>query len=310
MASWPGIRCRSAALRSPAPSLTRRLVETVFRLLYPARLLIFDYGTRLLVRVLPSRSWYSAMWRVCRLLGFLSAPLVRRSPLRKDARRGVITSWLLDSWLLRLASLHPECPIPVHSRGGEIVSAAARHPRGMLFCSAHLPLSNACLHSLVEINCCPSAVVAEGSLLTGGMYPLWGSGKRIPGIASDGLVLVKVRSVLRKGGSVALLVDDHYCESYSSHVFELSRAVGAQVVFMIPELQPDGRILVEFSSPPDPLCTSEETIGLNLVALRSKVDGVLGRRPQRAPGHTAGVESACLPASVDPSSWKGGVLDR
>jgi len=237
------------------------------------------------------------------------------SPLRRDVRGQAVTSWLLDSWLLRLIALRPFCEIPVTTKGGEIVREASRNPQGMLLCSAHLPLVNACLQSLMEMKCCPSAVVAQSSVMPDGRYPVWGHGRPVAGIAMDGLVLVRVRSVLRRGGSVAILVDNHFCESYSSHVFQLSRAVGAQVVFMIPELQRDGQILIEFSSPPDPLCCSEETIGLNLLALRSKVDGVLQGRSEKtpsegAPAATLGVESARLSASVDPSTWKGGVFDR
>jgi hypothetical protein len=321
MGSWPGIRRRSAAgVRAQAPSVTRRLIDTAFRVLYRSRLLVFHFGTQLMVRVLPERWWYRALWRICRLLAWVLAPLIRRSPLRRDVRRRAITSWLLDSWLLRMTSVRPSCPIPVRAKGGEIVSEASRNPQGMLLCSAHLPLANACLQSLVEMNCCPSAVVVQSSVLTEGRYRVWGSGRRVPGIASDGLVLVRVRSVLRRGGSVAVLVDNHFCESYSSHVFELSRAVGAQVVFMIPELQPDGQILVEYSLPPDPFCRSEETIGLNLLALRARVDGVLQGQSENvptanAPAAAMGTESACLSASalsasVDASTWKGGVLDR
>lgn len=314
MGSWPAIRRRAAVGVRPL-SVLRRFIDTAFRTLYRARLLLFEYGTQLIVRVLPERWWYSTLWRACRLLAFALAPVIRMSHLRRDVRKQAVISWLLDSWLLRLTSLRPFCPIPVRTKGGEIVLEASRNPHGMLLCSAHLPLVNACLQSLMEMNCCPSAVVAQRSVMPDGKYPVWGFGRQVPGIASDGLVLVRVRSVLRRGGSVAVLVDNHFCESYSSHVFQLSRAVGAQVVFMIPALQPDGQILIEYSSPPDPLCRSEETIGLNLLALRSKVDGVLQGRlektpAERAPAAARGAESACISASVESSTWKGGVLDR
>jgi len=316
MGVWPEITRRSSAeVRTPVPSVIPAFVETVFRGIYRARLLVFNYGTQLIVRVLPERWWYSALWRICRLLAFVLAPVIRMSPLRRDVRGHAVTSWLLDSWLQRLISARPFCPVPVRIKGGEIVREARGNPQGMLLCSAHLPLVSACLQSLMEMNCCPSAVVAQTSAMPDGRYPVWGFGRPVQGIATDGLVLVRVRSVLRRGGSVAVLVDNHFCESYSSHVFQLSRAVGAQMVFMIPELQPDGQILVEYSLPPDPLCRSEETIGLNLLALRSKVDGVLQGRSEKTPAEKVpttamGVESACLSASADSSAWTGGVIDR
>lgn len=303
MALWPGIRRRLASMRFAfLLSPIRRIARRFIRFVYGARLIVFNYGTRLIAFVLPERWWYPVLWRVSRFQAFVLAPFIRFSPARSNTNPSVITTWLLNSWMLRMTSIKCSFPIPIRYKGEEALLEASRNPRGMLLCSAHMPLVEACIRPLLEMNCSKPACV--DTILMDGEYPVWGSDKRLPGILCDEYVLVRVRSVLRKGGAVALLIDSNFCRTYCANVFQLSRAVGAQVVCAVAELQPDGYILVEYFSPPDPFCTSPDSILLNLQALQTRVDSILQSSPESAPARDApaDADSASLSASANPSS--------
>jgi hypothetical protein len=267
------------AAQPPAPvpevSLLRRVCEACARFGYNNRLMVFQCGIRMIDMLLPIQIWYPAIWRISKLQAFIVRPLIGLPVLRNDFRRHALGGWLINTWLKLLTSVHAEVPIPIRVKGLETILAASRNPRGMVLCSGHLPLVDACLRPLVESACRP-AVVAGYSSERSGTYPVWGLRDRLPIIRRGGLVLVKMRSILRKGGSVAILIDTaSCCQTYSSNAFRLAQAVGAEVVFMVAELQEDGQILVEYFSPPDPCCRSEESMRQNLEVLQARIDHIL-----------------------------------
>lgn len=67
--------------------------------------------------------------------------------------------------------------------------------------------------------------------------------------------------------------------SYSLNMLRLARITGARTLFFFTELQPDGQIDVTFSKPPDPFCSTEETIQENLLALDRETKRILSGRP-------------------------------
>jgi hypothetical protein len=237
----------------------------------------------MIMLLLPERCWYPAIWRISKLQALVVRPLIGLPVLRNDFRRHALGGWLVNTWLKVLASIHPRFPLPIRVKGLETVLAASRNPNGVVICSGHLPLVDLCLPPLVESNCRPTVVAAYTPEWTDG-YPVWGLSERLPIIEMDGLVLVKMRSILRKGGSVAILIDTtSCCKAYSSNTFRLAQTVGAEVVFMVAELRKDGQILVEYLSPPDPYCRSNESMRRNLEALQARVDSIL-----QTPKYSAG----------------------
>jgi hypothetical protein len=244
----------------------------------------------MIVMLLPARCWYPAIWRISKMQAFMVRPLIQLSILRNDFRRHALGGWLVNSWLKRLTSIQPQFPIPIRVKGQETILAASRNPRGMVLCSGHLPLVDACLPPLLDMNCRPTVVVAYSPEWADGSYPVWGVKDRLPIINRDGLVLVKARSTLRKGGAAAILIDTDLCKSYSSNTLRLVRIVGAEVVFMVAELREDVQILVEYFSPPDPFCRNDESIQGNLDSLQARIEGILhSRSAARGTGHSVGI---------------------
>lgn len=269
---------RPAEAPDPAPnvSLLRRVPDACARIFYKNRLVLFRYGIHVIKMLMPERCWYPAIWRISKALALMVRPLIGLPVLRNDFRRHALGGWLVNTWLKVLISIDPQFPIPIRVKGRETILAASQKPRGMVLCSGHLPLVDACLRPLVDANCRPAVVAAYSPEWSDGTYPVWGLSDRLPIIHKGGLVLVKMRSILRKGGSVAILIDTaSCCKAYSSNALRLAQAVGAEVVFMVAELEEDGQILVEYFSPPDPLCSSDESIGWNLDALQARIDGIL-----------------------------------
>jgi hypothetical protein len=80
---------------------------------------------------------------------------------------------------------------------------------------------------------------------------------------------------------IAALVDTGPFGDIRLNIFRLIRSVGAQLVFTVVGLDPDGEILVEYFAPPDPFCRSDESISANLQALKNRVDQVLEYPCQR-----------------------------
>jgi hypothetical protein len=283
----------------PRASRLRRLCSGSFRAVYQTRQIMFNLGIFLITRLLPRRMWFPAIWRICRLQAFLAGPIIARSILRNDPRRKVIVAWTLEAWLRRLKRLQPEYVPPIEARGLETVPLASGNQNGLVFCSVHLPLVDATLAPISRIGCAPAAVVAA-NMSPGERYPIWGYEEGLPAINSDGLALVKMRSILRRGGSVAVLVDTDWCTTFSANTFRLVRSLGTRLIFMLPEIQPNGQIVVEYSQPPDPLCSSDESIRLNMRALQVGIDRILS-------GHRKSQGMPVVPLRTITSEAKSGV---
>jgi lauroyl/myristoyl acyltransferase len=236
--------------------------------------------------------------RVSRVADFLLRPVIGLTPYRLDARRRVIAAWAMNTWLIQLAALDRAFPIRIRSVGADAVHEAKTNAQGMVICSVHLPLINLILRPLVDLGLPPTAVVADQAALVEGKSALWGTLDGLPGLATDANVLLKVRNILRRGGSVAALIDTNLGDNLNPNMFRLVRSVGARVVFALAELLPSGEIQIEYFAPPDPFCRSNESVLANLQVLQSKIDHVLKTpaRPRVVP-----ISPVCT-AATDPAA--------
>jgi hypothetical protein len=232
----------------------------------------FDQAAALIPRIVPVQNIYAMLFRLCRLQALLFRPMIGMSPYRNDPRRNIVVAWLMDSWLQPLSRRRLVFPIPIHTDGKEALARASRNPNGMLISSVHLPLVNCVLRSLVDMGITPATVVA---LTDDENSPVWGLNQGIPALAPSGSVLLKLKAVLRQGRTVAALVDTAPGTPLNPNIFHLVRYAGAEVVFATVELQPNGEILVQFSTPPDPFCRDAESIEANLRALRHERQHIL-----------------------------------
>ena len=236
---------------------------------------VFQAGARVFALLIPARYWYRAVLQLCRLQAFFLRPLIAISPYRGDRRGSVLVAWLMNSWFQQLSALHRPFPISVRSTGDQVVHQAASNPKGFVICSGHLPLVHCLVRSLTDMGHPPTAVVSREKGSNEGKYWVWGSGEALPAMLPSRDVLIKVRTILRHGGSVAALVDRGISRTFHHNIFRLIHSLEAQVVFATVALQPDGEILVEYFAPPDPFFSSDETIAINLQALQAGIDRAL-----------------------------------
>jgi len=262
----------------------------------------FYLVARLIAFLLPEHLWYRTLFRICRVEQHLIRPLLAFTPYRDDQRGRIILTWLVESSLLHLISLGRAFPVPVRQRGLDQILQSRSNAKGLVLCSVHLPLIRWGLHALVDAGVPPTAVIAHETALNGGRISVWGTEADLPGLAAGRDVLFKVRTILRGGGFVATLIDFDLGEPLNINMFRLVRSAGARVVFMVSELQLDGAILIEFHSPPDPFCLSDESVVSNLLFLQAKTNGVL-RRP--VPPN----EAAVVPANKAASQPKVATLE-
>lgn len=230
---------------------------------------------RSIVCLLPQPRWYPAMFWVSRRLSPAFRWALKLTRFRNDARKDVVDSWLVNTLLQRIDDFGKPFPIPISIKGAEALAEAWRHPQGVVVCSSHLPLANVISRAGVELNLIPTAVLAGREALRDGMYPVWGCAVRLPALPVDKFVLIKVRSILRHGGSIATMVDLDLGEPVSPNVFRLIRSVGARAVFATVELQRTGEIQVQFCNPPDPFNRTHDSILANVEYFEAMINRIV-----------------------------------
>jgi len=182
-----------------------------------------------------------------------------------------MVAWVLNSWLQQLNKINRAFPIEVKTEGRCVVIDASHHPGGSVICSVHVPLVHAVLHSLMKIGVPPVGVVAGEPEMKHGKIQVWGLQEDLPGIPENQYVLLKMRRILRQGGSVFALIDTETGDSPSHNIFRLIGKAGARAVLATVALRPTGEIIVEYLVPPDPFCETEESIVANVEFLQAKV---------------------------------------
>jgi len=263
------------------------------------------FQTRLIVFLFPERLWYPILFQICRKQQYLLRLLLMLTPFRNDPKGQIILIWLMESTLLHLFSFGRPFPIPIRQKNIELICSERSNPNGLVLCSLHLPFVMVSLRLLMESGVPPTAVVANSPPLIDGRMPVFSTAEDLPGLIADSDVLFKLRTILRKGGFVAALVDSYLGDPPNRNVFHLIRLVGACVVFVVSELQPDGSILIEFISPPDPFCMSNESVISNLLFLQNRTHQILQQAPriEVAPLQDRKSASQAQAASLEPGSF-------
>jgi lauroyl/myristoyl acyltransferase len=161
-----------------------------------------------------------------------------------------------------------------------LLESATTRGRGLLLCSAHLPLVKVAARAFIETGQAPAAAIAE-SPAGDQAIAIWGLRERLPALKVDPAVLLRTRTLLRTGQSVVLLVDRQAGAGYSPNIFRLAHATRSAVLFFIPELAADGTVDVRLIPPPHPACATPDEIAENLQALDAEVRHVslLAERP-------------------------------
>jgi hypothetical protein len=235
----------------------------------------FRLVARLIAFAFPEHRWYRTLFKVGRAQQHVVNLVLGFTRYRKHPRRPFILTWIMESGVGYLIELGREFPIPMQHKNLEMILNARSDPNGLVLCSIHLPFIRLALLPLVAAGAPPSAVIADPEALIGGKLALWSTTKELIGLAADRDVLFKVRTILRHGGFVATLIDHYVNDPLNTNVFRLIRLTGARMLFAISELQPDGTILIEYLSPPDPSCLRDESIVANLLFLQSRTDRIL-----------------------------------
>jgi hypothetical protein len=223
------------------------------------------------VLLVPTRLLYRSTYRLSKLQAKILQPLIKLTPYRRDRRQSVMVAWVLNSWLQQLNKIKRAFPIEVKTEGQDAVIDASHHPGGLVICSVHVPLVHAVLHSLIKIGVRPVGVVAGEPEIKQGKIPVWGLPEELPGIPENQNALLKMRRILRQGGTVFALIDTETGDSPSHNIFRLVGKAGARAVLATVALRPTGEINVEYFVPPDPCCETEESIAANVEFLQSKV---------------------------------------
>jgi hypothetical protein len=221
--------------------------------------------------MVPVSHLYRTTYRLSRLQAMILRPLIGLTPYRQDPRQSIMVAWVLNSWLQQLNKVKRAFPIEVKTEGQRVVIDASLHPGGLVICSVHVPLVHAVLHSLIKIGVPPVGVVAGEPEMKHGKIPVWGLQEDLPGIPENQNSLLKMRRILRQGGTVFALIDTETGDSPSHNIFRLIGKAGARAVLATVALRPTGEINVEYSDPPDPFCETEKSIMANAEFLQAKV---------------------------------------
>lgn len=245
-------------------SLRSRVALPFLRKITP-KIRHFAVGT--IAHLLSDSQWYAAAFKITRFLTASVTPFVGESAHRD--------SWMLHFWVRDLLRYKRHFPIPIRGIGVEAVFEAKTNPKGMVVVSVHLPLANLVLRYLEEVGCRPDAVLAHGDLLIDGRLNLGGTVEGVPGLATDGNVLLRVRNILRRGGVVAGMIDTELGAPLNTNMLCLVGSVGARLVFSLAELGKDGEIVARFYTPPDPFCKSSEGILSNVEFFQARLDNLL-----------------------------------
>jgi hypothetical protein len=243
------------------------------RLLRGISFKIIALGTHLLVSFLPERTWYSVLWRLTRLLAFFIRPIIGWTPYRSDPRREILAGWILQTFLRLLPESQKPFPIPIRIDGAEALIEASTNAKGLVILSVHLPLTGLIVTALEELNHPPTFIVSQG--LRKGVFTILGKGKELPLLISDGGVLLRARTILNHGGSLGVLINTGVGSPLNGNFLRLIGRAKARAIFAIAALQTNGEILVQWYTPPNPFCRSEEEVAVNLEFFQAKLDDLL-----------------------------------
>lgn len=160
--------------------------------------------------------WYKIAYNITSFLVLFrgTAPIIR------GKNRGLNHAYLLNTILSLLTRTKKEFKIPTIIDGLEIF----KKPRsnGLVICSLHMPLNKVGLRCLIENGHKPDAAIAA-AFHNAVSVSAWGVTEVIPAISTGPFVLLKTKSILKKGGTVTALVDKNLGKAVSPNIFFVSR---------------------------------------------------------------------------------------
>ena len=249
----------------------------------------YRFTAYLLIWGLPARLWYPTAFllariqiRILRLLALMGLYPYRRDVRSWKLRRKLIMARIMDTWLKNLSGARRPFPIPIRRSGPSELDELARSCTSLIFCAPHCLLAETALRGAIEAGFPDLTLIAREPGLANGCL-VCGTGQVIPTLNADETVLLKARTVLRRGGSIILIIDRAAGAPLEANMLRLARTSAIRVVFGIPELQDNGEILLQYFVPP--LFTSEESIQTSLEALQAERDRILqiAQSPSRTP---------------------------
>lgn len=215
----------------------------------------------LIAKLLPPSRWYRAALSIAR---FLAAAGGRFAPSFNNVTSASLVPRLLHRLLDLLATHNEYFPIPVTVEGEEYLREYAAEPGGFVVCTAHipfvklfLPLASRVLGGSREVRVIARVPVGDNEVT------VWNDA-HWKAIRTDHAVLLHTRSLLRRGGCLALAVDKEQGEFISSNIFRFVGKMNSRVLMFFTQLQADGTILLRIMLPPGPHCRNEEEIRANL----------------------------------------------
>ncbi len=236
---------------------------------------------RLLTIFLPPSTWYRAALLIS---GILALALRLRGSIGPKPHR-FEQAILLNRLLAFLTRARRPFLVPwrMSAEAREALDAAAASGCGVVLCSGHLPLIKVGVRAFMESGHTPTAAIAAEPG-PDGQIPIWGLAERLPTLKVQPDVLLRTRTVLRRGGSILLLVDT-IAGDYSPNIFRLAKATGAALLFFTTELEGDGCVEVRVFRAPYPGCGDQAEIAGNLRALDRQIKRISGK-PQEGPFDT------------------------
>lgn len=238
--------------------MLRALLGRPLRLL--GNLFPFSLRIRLVAWLVPTRYWYR--------LALFASHLQGQVKTRFGGNGALTEALMLDNWMRELTL---SAPYPIPWRPGAVDVLSQQKPgHGILYCWTHLPLVEVPLRALLDLGHSPDMVVADpGKIVNGDEFVVPGHKSRLKAVPADRRVLIRVRTALARGGSVACLADAELFGPLSSQVLQVAGRVGAFVIFQWAERESDDTLRVTFQPAPHPLCRTEEEIAENMEFLRA-----------------------------------------
>ena len=221
----------------------------------------------LLGSLVPVRHWY----RLALLMGRTHAAVT-------GGRGGLapkVQSWIMsEHWMIALTSRH-EFAVPYRCEGIDPCEAydgnGGRSKRGTVICSMHTPYLGIVPRALLERGCKVDAVVADpGNIRPDGQYLPLGCRSGPPAIAADKGSLFRARTVLRAGGLIAATLDSQMGGALLPAVLQFATRVGARVVLVWTEMDPDDVIRITYAEPAWPVLDTPEKIAATLDRMRAE----------------------------------------
>ena len=233
---------------------------------------------KLIMLLFPAKKWYKAAFIMSKYYAYIMGPPEERS---KNSFRKT-QSVKLDTLLFTMGSGAKTplvFPIPVRIRGEELLTK--NRPNGLLICSVHIPLVIIAMRGLVELGVLPDAILVKSlpNYSDDGYIHIFGTSARIPTILIDSTVLIKVRGILRRGGTVIVLVDENLSAgNYSPNVFRLAEKLNSDMIYSLVKLQPNGSIEANILEFPNAVSAEEDGVALKINALSEQVTNLLNHK--------------------------------